>query len=205
MTNLTTRWEKELANQVEIATKNVWRRAKTLLAERDEACADLAKAAERVEFLQEKQANAYDVTAHLMRQSALMVRMYQAYWQEKTTLKADLTKVTKQRNEARKERDEARRWKKVALLERDKARHLACKLLTERNVAREALRKDDEDKHGALAAIAKTLAFTKRMIAERNEARRRAEGLHDIAGEVMALYERMMHRIDELKEEAGDA
>ena len=70
-----------------------------LLTERNEARRQLAalpKAIKRAEFLQEKQANAYDITAHLMRQSALMVRMYQAHWQESTTLKADLAKVTKQ-------------------------------------------------------------------------------------------------------------
>ena len=35
--NATARWEKELADQVRISTEGVWRRAKTLLVERDEA------------------------------------------------------------------------------------------------------------------------------------------------------------------------
>jgi len=107
-------------------------------------------------------------------------------------LKAAANMLVTEGNQARErigkveaERDAARRltnkWKeivdKVAIWgdrlkrDRDEARRLACRMLAERDGAVEALRKDRVDKPRAMAAAKRLIAFTKRMIAERNEAR----------------------------------
>ena len=102
------------------------------------------------------------------------------------------------RDIAHAERDAARRltdkWKEIVdkvatwgdrlKRDRDEARHLACRMLTERNAAVEALGKDREDKPRALAAMKKTVAFTKRMVAERNEARARRDDWRKVAFQV---------------------
>ena len=73
--------------------------------------------------------------------------------------------------------------------DRDEARHLACRMLTERNAAVEALGKDREDKPRALAAMKKTVAFTKRMIAERDKAQEHAEEMGDIVERALTKLE----------------
>jgi len=123
-------------------------------------------------------------------------------------LEADLARVhefsARMRNDrdiAHAERDAARRltdkWKEIVdkvatwgdrlKRDRDEARRLACRMLTERNAAVEALGKDREDKPRALAAMKKTVAFTKRMIAERDKAQEHAEEMGDIVERALTM------------------